>query len=212
MLITFLFLTVLQAKFLFPLCPRGIPLKLYGEIKKKDCRWSAIARRPLSSQQIFLNVLAVFSRLLKKKKKKCQAAATLSSQRRWFYSQVSHFFWLIRELFFVSSEKQRMRQKDRGSAQLLTTNTSGWGNTAQHVPGCFSLGLWHICCDTAHHRSGLVFWPDGELSLGVNLIHQSTADPTGQCMPASINIYKNAHEMACYEGPIKRNTVGFLQG
>lgn len=26
-------------------------------------------------------------------------------------------------------------------------------------------------------------------------------------MPASVNIYKNAHEIACYKGPIKHNTA-----
>ena len=108
MLITFLFLTVLQAKFLFPLCPRGIPLKLYGEIKKKDCRWSAIARRPLSSQQIFLNVLAVFSRLLKKKKK------NVKPRQRYPVSGVG-----FTPRFLISSDWS-------GSFFLFRVRSSGW--------------------------------------------------------------------------------------
>lgn len=61
-------------------------------------------------------------------------------------------------------------------------NVSGRRFTTRHVPCCYPVSLtyllWHC-----HHKPCLV-WPDGDLSLGINLIYQLSIITTGGYMAA----------------------------
>lgn len=111
-----------------------------------------------SEKQICVGSFSVY--IIYKLLKKCQVAVTSELAAFWVFFPLTCLSDRPGSPFFYCGEKQQMRQRDKGLAQPLTRNRSGWRNTTQHVP-CCSPRVSDIFAVTPPPLPGLGFDPIG---------------------------------------------------
>ena len=162
------------------------PFRSYIVTLKRNIATAALglARLLLSSRQKKNNnwfALAVFSIYYKdfSKNIKMPQLHTVSSIS---CSLFPHFFFFLSAWSGSPFVPVRSSGWDRGIKVWLRLSRWIWVDGETQVSAFPAVFVWHICCDIPTTAQAW-FWPDRELSLSVNLIHQLTMDPTGQCMP-----------------------------
>lgn len=128
-----------------------------------------------------LFVLAVVLHIMHRVLKKCQAVAASYSQKRLIPTSFLPFFCPTDQGAFVLVRSSRCA----GRIKVWLSLSQWMGVEGESQLGTFPavfLCLWHICCDIPTTTQAW-FWPDGELSLSVNLICQLTISPRGPCVP-----------------------------